>query len=423
MRVGLWLLAVLPLASGLKVVASKPATLRAGMSCMTSVPSRREALVAAGAMIASTLGPRQAWSITPSEPDYNAVADSLRSLITADPDIGPTMLRLAWHSSGTYDKISKTGGSQGGTIRFKEELAHGGNAGLDKMVVKLEPLKQRYPEVSYADLYTLAGKVAIEAAGGPHITWRAGRVDELSPEAVTPDGRLPDADKHNGHEANAKHLRMDVFYRMGFNDREIVCLSGAHALGRAHADASGYSGPWTPTPTTLNNAFFALLVNTEWTLKQWDGPEQYEDPSGKLMMLPSDIVLIKDPKFRKHVVTYAKDNELFRSDFAKAVGKLFELGTHDLHAVAIGGASAVATTKASASPFAPLLANNIFGVGMGATLAVAAVAAADVQRTAADADDEACIVYEGAEVCGPARFNQGAEDETCVYNGQGWVCA
>ena len=45
-----------------------------------------------------------------------------------DGDFGPTMVRLAWHSSGTYDKMSKTGGSGGGTIRFKEELAHGGNA-------------------------------------------------------------------------------------------------------------------------------------------------------------------------------------------------------------------------------------------------------------------------------------------------------
>ena len=39
----------------------------------------------------------------------------------------PMAVRLAWHSSGTYDKMSKTGGSGGGTIRFKEELAHGGD--------------------------------------------------------------------------------------------------------------------------------------------------------------------------------------------------------------------------------------------------------------------------------------------------------
>ena len=39
---------------------------------------------------------------------------------------GPTLVRLSWHSSGTYDRMSKTGGSGQGTIRFKEELAHGG---------------------------------------------------------------------------------------------------------------------------------------------------------------------------------------------------------------------------------------------------------------------------------------------------------
>ena len=45
----------------------------------------------------------------------------------------------------------------------------------------------------------------------------------------------------------------------GFNDQEIVALSGAHALGRCHADASGFVGPWTPTPTTFNNLYFKLL--------------------------------------------------------------------------------------------------------------------------------------------------------------------
>ena len=122
---------------------------------------------------------------------------------------------------------------------------------------------------------------------------------------------------------------------MGFNDQEIVALSGAHALGRCHPDASGYSGPWTPTPTQLNNAYYALLLSLPWTLKEWNGPMQFEDPSGKLMMLPSDIVLIQDAKFRKWVKTYAKDKELFFKDFAKAFTKLEELGTKGLVSVGI----------------------------------------------------------------------------------------
>ena len=47
----------------------------------------------------------------------------IENLMKRDGDFGPTMVRLAWHSSGTYDKMTKTGGSGGGTIRFKEELA------------------------------------------------------------------------------------------------------------------------------------------------------------------------------------------------------------------------------------------------------------------------------------------------------------
>ena len=81
----------------------------------------------------------------------------IEQIIKADPNKGPTLVRLAWHSSGSYDKVSKTGGSGPGTIRFKEELAHGGNAGLDKAVAWLEPVKQSNPSISYADLYTLAG--------------------------------------------------------------------------------------------------------------------------------------------------------------------------------------------------------------------------------------------------------------------------
>jgi len=266
--------------------------------------------------------------------DYAGAKAAMMEMVRADPDLGPTLVRLAWHSSGTYDKMSKTGGSGGGTMRFKEELAHGGNAGLDKIVAKLEPVHANFPKVSYADLYTLAGVTALEAAGLPGVGWKAGRVDELTPDAVTPDGRLPAADK-GSPSATIKALRMDVFYRMGFNDQEIVALSGAHALGRCHPDASGYSGPWTPTPTTLTNGYYSLLLNLPWTLKEWDGPMQFEDPSGKLMMLPSDIALIQDKTWRKYVKMYSADDKLFFKDFAAAFQKLEELGTKNLKTVAL----------------------------------------------------------------------------------------
>ena len=62
---------------------------------------------------------------------------------------------------------------------------------------------------------------------------------------------------------------------------------------------------------------------------------QFEDPSGKLMMLPSDIVLLQDAKFRKYVAKYAKDNALFVKDFTAAYTKLTELGTKGLKPVNI----------------------------------------------------------------------------------------
>ena len=270
-------------------------------------------------------------------PDFKKVRDDIKELIKSKPDKGPTLVRLAWHSSGTYDAMSKTGGSNGGTIRFKQELAHGANAGLDYPIVWLEPIYKKYnkdSDLSYADLYTLAGVVAIEALGGPKVGWRAGRVDTIDESKVTPDGRLPDADKGDGPGDKTRRGLRETFNRMGFNDQEIVALSGAHALGRCHATASGYVGPWSPTPTTFNNAYFTLLQNIKWEvndkIKEQGGPLQYKDPSGKLMMLPSDIALIQDEGFKKYVDIYAKDSKKFFSDFSVAFQKLEELGCEGL---------------------------------------------------------------------------------------------
>ena len=74
---------------------------------------------------------------------------------------------------------------------------------------------------------------------GPKIAWKRGRSDSQEPTKV-PDGRLPSADKGTSN-GTASHIR-DVFGRMGFNDKEIVALSGAHSLGRCHIAASGYWG-------------------------------------------------------------------------------------------------------------------------------------------------------------------------------------
>ncbi|PKS06414.1 hypothetical protein jhhlp_007162, partial [Lomentospora prolificans] len=251
---------------------------------------------------------------------YNVIANRLEEKDDYDDgSYGPVLLRLAWHASGTYDKETGTGGSNGATMRFSPEASHGANAGLAAARDFLEPVKQQFPWITYSDLWILAGVCAVQEMLGPQIPYRPGRTDrDIS--ACTPDGRLPDASQ------GSKHLR-DIFYRMGFNDQEIVALSGAHALGRTHKNRSGYDGPWTFSPTVLTNDFYRLLLEEKWQWRKWEGPAQYEDKKTKsLMMLPTDMVLVQDKEFRKHVERYAKDNDLFFKDFAAAVNKLFELG-------------------------------------------------------------------------------------------------
>lgn len=260
-----------------------------------------------------------------SEPkkDYGAVRQAIENLLDAedydDGSYGPVLVRLAWHASGTYDKTTNTGGSNGATMRWAPESEHAANAGLQVARELLEPVKKQFPWISYADLWTLAGAVAVEAMGGPAISWRPGRKDHDNGTYCPPDMRLPDAAK------GAQHVR-DIFGRMGFDERETVALIGAHSLGRCHTDRSGYSGPWTNAPTTFSNLYFQELLNNKWRKKKWDGPLQYEDKSGQLMMLPTDMALVWDKKLKQYVDLYAKDEEAFFKDFAAAFSKLMELG-------------------------------------------------------------------------------------------------
>lgn len=224
-------------------------------------------------------------------------------------------------------------------MRFAPEGDHGANAGLKAARDFLEPVKgkdppaplpptrpsdlprlpEKYPWITYSDLWTLAGVCAIQEMQGPAIPWRPGRTDR-DVSMCTPDGRLPDGAK------DETHLRA-IFSRMGFDDREIVALSGAHALGRCHTDRSGFDGPWSFSPTVVSNDYFRLLLGEKWNWKKWDGPRQYEDAGTKtLMMLPTDMALVKDKAFRKHMERYAEDDGVFYKEFSDVLVKLFELG-------------------------------------------------------------------------------------------------
>ena len=125
-------------------------------------------------------------------------------------------------------------GGANGSIRYEAELTHGANAGLKKGVSFLKEFKEQFPLLSWADIIQLASALAIECCGGPTLPMRYGRLDVSAPEQCPKEGNLPDAKPPFGGGARdaPAHLRA-IFYRMGFSDREIVALSGAHTLGRA----------------------------------------------------------------------------------------------------------------------------------------------------------------------------------------------
>jgi catalase (peroxidase I) len=256
--------------------------------------------------------------------DYNAVKAEIASRLDDDDwddgSWGPVLIRLAWHASGSYCTTAKNGGSNGATMRFAPESDIGANAGLQHARDFLEPVKAKFPDISYADLWILAGNTALEEMGCPPIPFTPGRTDDVDGTNCPPDGRLPDGDK------GAQHVR-DIFYRQGFNDQEIVALvGGGHALGRCHTDRSGFTGPWTRAPTTFSNEYFRELLDNTWTPKKWNGPPQLEDPTGDLMMLLTDYAMIEDPEMRKWCVIYRDDYDRFANDFVKVWVKLTQNG-------------------------------------------------------------------------------------------------
>jgi cytochrome c peroxidase len=84
--------------------------------------------------------------VNPTKDDYQKVYNEIAARLEEKDDyddgsFGPVLLRLAWHASGTYDKVTGTGGSNGSTMRFAPESDHGANAGLVAARSFLEPVK------------------------------------------------------------------------------------------------------------------------------------------------------------------------------------------------------------------------------------------------------------------------------------------
>lgn len=183
---------------------------------------------------------------------------------------GGLMIRMAWHSAGTYRVHDGRGGADGGQQRFEPLASWPDNANLDKARRLLWPVKQKYGRsVSWADLMILAGNVALESMGFETLGFAGGRADDWEADLIywgsetkmlannkryNKDGKLekPLAAVQMGliyvnpEGPNASHdplaAAMDMresFGRMAMNDEEIVALvAGGHTLGKAHGAKS-----------------------------------------------------------------------------------------------------------------------------------------------------------------------------------------
>ncbi|WP_238381249.1 catalase/peroxidase HPI [Mariniblastus fucicola] len=182
---------------------------------------------------------------------------------------GPFMIRLAWHSAGTYRTNDGRGGASSGTIRFAPLNSWPDNGNLDKARRVLWPVKKKYGnKLSWADLIILTGNVSLESMGFETFGFSGGRADVWAPESEIywgpesewlADNRYS-ADKQlenplaasqmgliyvnpqgpNGKPdplAAAVDIRL-TFGRMAMNDEETVALiAGGHTFGKAHGAA------------------------------------------------------------------------------------------------------------------------------------------------------------------------------------------
>ncbi|MFM2297883.1 MAG: Catalase-peroxidase [Verrucomicrobiota bacterium] len=209
--------------------------------------------------------------------DYAALKKDLETLMTDSQEwwpadyghYGPFMIRMAWHSAGTYRVSDGRGGAGYGTQRFAPLNSWPDNANLDKARRLLWPIKQKYGnKISWADLMILAGNVALESMGFQTLGFAGGRADVWEPQEDIywgpesewlGDKRYKDERKlekplaavqmgliyvnpegPNGNPdplASAKDIR-ETFARMAMNDEETVALiAGGHTFGKAHGAA------------------------------------------------------------------------------------------------------------------------------------------------------------------------------------------
>jgi catalase-peroxidase len=206
--------------------------------------------------------------------DLGAVKADIAAVLTDSKDwwpadfgtYGPLMIRMAWHSAGTYRISDGRGGAGAGQQRFAPLNSWPDNVSLDKARRLLWPVKKKYgKKLSWADLMVLTGNVALETMGFTTFGFGGGRVDTWEPEddvywgpetewlgdeRYSGDRELADPlgavqmgliyvnpEGPNGNPdplAAARDIR-ETFRRMAMNDEETVALiAGGHTFGKTH---------------------------------------------------------------------------------------------------------------------------------------------------------------------------------------------
>lgn len=261
---------------------------------------------------------------------YHHLVSDLEKLIT-EKNCGPILMRLSWHDAGVYSTGKLDGGCPNAAMRFAEagEGKFAANAGLTEVAIPLlSNISKKYCPalISNADLWALAANVAIRLMGGPDIPTRFGRVDakSASDSVVSQEGRLPDGDK------GAVHLR-EIFHAKGFEDKDIVALSGAHTVGKCHTERSGFDGAWTEQPLKFDNSYFKDLLQKSFdTEKLSSGKVQNRCPLTGCIMLDADLALVQDASFKQYVERYAGNQEAFFNDFSSSWERVQECGWTNL---------------------------------------------------------------------------------------------
>ncbi|MFG1818325.1 catalase/peroxidase HPI [Kribbella sp. NPDC049174] len=231
-------------------------------------------ILAKNPAVANPLGEEFDYAAEFKTLDLAAVKRDIAELLTTSQDwwpadfghYGPFMIRMAWHSAGTYRISDGRGGAGAGQQRFAPLNSWPDNGNLDKARRLLWPIKKKYGQkISWADLMILTGNVALESMGfetfgfaggrpdvwepdedvywGPETTWLGderytGDRDLESPLGAVQMGLIyvnPEGPNGNPDPIAAARDIRETFSRMAMNDEETVALiAGGHSFGKTH---------------------------------------------------------------------------------------------------------------------------------------------------------------------------------------------